>query len=86
MLTYKLDPAVMTPQQLSELTKQLNRLANTVNYHQATATLSIDNFSPACQRAIEDLVMPHLPVNDEPIDWPKLASLSAKRKMQERAR
>jgi hypothetical protein len=71
--------------QLSELTKKLSRLANTVNYNQATATLSIDGYGNG-QRAIEDLVYPHLLVNDEPIDWTKLTALSAKRKLQERAR
>lgn len=81
MLSYKLDPDVMTPQQLSDLTKQLCRLATDVSYNQATATLSIEGYGNG-KEAIDNLVWPYLAVNDAPIDWSKLASLSAKRKLQ----
>lgn len=81
MMTFHLDPNT-TPADLSDLTRKLDRLANTVKYQQGTATLTIDNFSPQAQRAIEDLVMPYLPLDDAPIDWSKLAALAAKRKLQ----
>lgn len=81
MLTYKLDPT-LTPRQLSELTSALDKLATDVTLDQTTAQLTIDNFSLDNQRAIEDLVMPCLPVVNEAPDWARLAALKRKRGLQ----
>lgn len=80
MLSYKLDPAT-TPQAFSELASRLSKLASEVKYNPNTGELTLTGYGKG-QRAIEDLVMPYLPVVNDAPDWGKLASLSAKRKLQ----
>lgn len=84
-MTFNLIPTLIADD-LQSLTAKLSKLANTVQFDQTTAELTIDNFSPQAQRAIEDLVMPHLPIVNEAPDWSRLAALKRKRELQEQAR
>lgn len=76
MLTFNI---TLAPATLCDLTKQLTPLATDVQYKPETGELSIDNFDPANEPRIVDIVASVIrtadfPLMDEPyIDWLELA-------------